>query len=81
MKTAEKKETTSPAAAAWARIDELMAQYRYMRFSLDTNRDWDDCKKRVWRAVIYMESGTILARVTRPTRDEAVIAVIQEMKQ
>lgn len=75
------KTAIDPAAAAWKRLDELLVERRYMRFSLDTNRDWDDCTKRVWRAVIYMEGGTILARVTRPTRDEAVIAVIQEMKK
>lgn len=66
---------------AWAKLDTMLKEGRYLRFALDTNRDWDDCTKRVWRAVLYMEGGKILARATRPTRDEAVIAVIQEMKQ
>lgn len=78
--TAKRATPISPAAA-WARIDELMTENRYMRFSLTTNRDWEDCTKRVWRAVLYMESGTILAQAVRPTRDEVVCAVILETEK
>jgi hypothetical protein len=70
-----------PVPMAWKRLDELLGKNRYMRFSLDTNRDWDDVTKRQWRAVIYMEGGKILGRATRDTRGEALIAVLEEMKQ
>lgn len=66
-------------ADAWIELDRILSKNPYMRFSLDTHRNWDDARRRVWQAVVFMEKGRLLARVYAETRDEAVAGVVREM--
>lgn len=68
----------SPSVALWEALDEYLASDRYMRFALDSHRDWDDCRRRAWQAVIFMESGKIVARATSDTRDGAMREVLKK---
>lgn len=68
------------AQDAWDELDRHLADRRYLRFSIDTTRDFSDAKKRQWNAVAFMEKGNCIARVYRPTRDEAVVALVAELR-
>ena len=66
------------ALKAWKRIDEILAESPYTLFSIDTSRDYDDAKKRIWRAVFFREGGKVLARAHGLTRDDAAVNLVQQ---
>jgi hypothetical protein len=65
------------AQDAWADLDEILKASPYTRFSLDTHRDWDNCRKRKWQAVLCKDNGHVLARAYGDTRDEAVAELVR----
>ena len=68
------------AGAAWAKLDLILDGSPYIRFSLECHRDFDDAKRKKWHAVIFKESGRLVANAYGLTRDEAVTAVVDKHK-
>lgn len=66
------------ALKVWARVDEILAANPYTYFSVDTSRDWDDAKKRIWRSVFFKEGGKVIVRAHGATRDEAMVNLVQK---
>jgi hypothetical protein len=66
---------------AWQRLDRVLSGNKYMRFSLESTRNWDDATKRQWHAVAFMENGKVVARARRATRDDALAAMVDELER
>lgn len=64
-------------ADPWAALDKLLEDNRYMRFSIDTYRNFDDARKRMWNAVLFKENGQLLARAYGDTREEALSGMLK----
>lgn len=70
------KPSPGRALDAWAEIDRRLGLDPYLRFSIDTHRNWDDSKKRTWQAVLFRESGKVVSRVYGDTREEALVRLV-----
>lgn len=62
----------------WAKLDLILGGSPYTRFSLVCHRDWEDAKRKKWHAVIFKETGQMIASAYGLTRDEAVAAVVEK---
>lgn len=69
----------SPAQALWDSLDQYLAEDGYRRFALDSHRNWDDSTRRVWRAVIFTETGKIIAKETSEKREDALKGVLEKV--
>ena len=66
--------------SVWERLDRVLSSNRYMRFSLGSMRNWADATKRRWHAVAFMENGKVVARVSRPAREDALAALVAKLE-
>jgi hypothetical protein len=68
---------------AWAEIDRMLAGDPYLRFSFDSHRNWEDAKKRIWKATLSREAGgkakcdALISRASGETREEALVNMVR----
>lgn len=67
------------AVDTWTQLDVLLAHSTYLRFSLDSHRDWGDAAKRQWRATLYKETGRVIAKGYGPTREDALAEMFADL--
>lgn len=76
---ADQKEEVVREEDAWRHLQEMLDAYKYMRFSVSSYRNAKN--EREWEAVIFMETGRVLARATAPARAIAMVKVVKEMQK
>ncbi|MGH8898463.1 MAG: hypothetical protein ACRDZ4_15960 [Egibacteraceae bacterium] len=64
----------------WDVVDRLLAADRYLRFSLDSMRNWENAWQRQWRAAFYTEGGKVRAKAVAATWLEAVRGAVEGMQ-
>jgi len=68
---------------AWDVLDQMLAKDPYLRFSIDSHRNWEDSKKRVWKATLSREAGgkakcdALISRASGSTREEALVSMVR----